>query len=295
MAEIEKEHHAVIIATTGRPAVLRQTIDSLSKQTSPPSQIIVVYAKEGDIDSNLSYREGLEVIRGRPGLTTQRNDGIDALEARVQLVTFIDDDIELSEHYLFNCREFFKGHPKVAAANGELLADGKITREDAKRLLCETKSSLPPISEHRPSRGLYGCNMTFRRKVLEKERFDERLRLWAYLEDFDIGIRSRRHGETVAIPACVAVHLAEPSGRISYRRRGFSQIMNSAYLVRKGVIPRREFWRVHIFMSMIRSNLIGTLVKSDHRARWEGFIGNTIAMSLILRNRIEPELAEQIK
>lgn len=296
MENIAAQNHAVLIPTVGRPDVLADTLASLGRQTPPPGLVVVVYADEQDLPSRATLGcSGINFIGGRRGLTCQRNDGIAALPANTKLVTFLDDDIELAPDYLEKCREFLNRHPEVVAATGILLADGKITRESATQLLQEPMRN-PPSSEYWPAGGLYGCNMTFRREVFEKERFDERLRLYGFMEDYDFSIRSRRHGETVSLGACRAVHLAEPAGRISNRRRGFAQIMNSAYLTKKGVVTRRGFWTNYVWRIMVHNNLLGSFaVAGERRLRWERLRGNFDAVFYLLRGRIEPELVEKIK
>jgi GT2 family glycosyltransferase len=296
MENIAAENHAVLIATAGRAGVLAETLASVGRQTPPPGTVVVVYADKHDLpDRGTAGCDGVTFVRGRSGLTCQRNDGIAALPANTRLVTFLDDDIELAPDYLERCREFLNRHPEVVAVTGILLADGKITRASARQLLQESVLS-PPSSEYWSAYGLYGCNMTFRREVVEKERFDERLRLYGFMEDYDFSVRSMRHGNAVTLGTCRAAHLAEPSGRISNRRRGFAQIMNSAYLTKKGVITRREFWRDCVLKTMLRNNLIGALVATgDHRARRERLRGNVDAIFYLLRGRIEPELVEKIK
>jgi hypothetical protein len=73
---------------------------------------------------------------------------------------------------------------------------------------------------------------------LERERFDERLPLSGWLEDYDFSVRCAQHGMIVWNLGTCTAHLAL---RRASRERGFlvgySQIANSYYLWQKGTIP----------------------------------------------------------
>jgi hypothetical protein len=190
------------------------------------------------------------------------------------------------------------------------LASGGICRADGPRLgrVVSREEAVEAVSQHRcednvvNSDGAYGCNMFVRRSVLQTERFDERLPLESWLEDYDFSVRCRRHGRVVWNLGTCAAHIGV---RRVARERGFivgySQIANSYYLWRKGTIPSvgrllRDFW-----LPSLRVSLQGTV---RPKAPWTGFCdyrgrlrGNVRALLDAVSLRLRPErileLAEQ--
>src|SRR4051812_44659145 len=89
---------SLVIATRGRPARLARTLDSLGACRALPAELVVV---DGDRDGSagpvLAEREadlGIPIrhLASPPGLTRQRNAGIDAASGDV--VVFADDDVD---------------------------------------------------------------------------------------------------------------------------------------------------------------------------------------------------------
>src|ERR1700677_3692018 len=90
----ESMFHSVIISTKGRPAILQGTLASLAGQNCPPDEIIISVTDDADA-ADAPRSDRLRVLPGPPGLCTQRNTGIRALNSACELVTFLDDDVEL--------------------------------------------------------------------------------------------------------------------------------------------------------------------------------------------------------
>ncbi len=66
-----------------------------------------------------------------------------------------------------------------------------------------------------PRDSLYGAWMTFRRRVVEAEPFEEVLDGYAYLEDADASYRAARHGWLLLAQGARLCHLRAPGGRLS--------------------------------------------------------------------------------
>jgi GT2 family glycosyltransferase len=283
---------AVVIPSKGRPGVLRATIESLLAQDEPPTEIVVSIVAEADFPHDAGFPPSVRWIVGRPGAAAQRNSAIEALKCQPLFVVFLDDDMELHRGYLRGMREFFEAHPQAVVAMGHLLANGGVTLEEAKRL-CANPPDLGDNtgkSWHNsdPWGGAYGCNLVARASLLDQVRFDERLPLYSEMEDVDFGNQARRHGEVWYLFGCLAVHLRTAGARITYRRHGFSQVMNAVYLGRKGSIPLVHAIR-HFMLRRPLQNLVLAALPSQRQRRLGLFRGNLDALSLILRGRIEPE------
>lgn len=278
-------YHSVIIATKGRPAVLQETLASVANQDSPAGEVIISATDPRDVEPGTA---GIRIVQGAVGLTTQRNAGIDALNPECELVTFLDDDVELAPDYFSRLRAFMKENPAVCGAGGLVLLDGTsraAARNAIKQGTCGSAGNAAVAS------GLYGCNMSFRRSAMLGERFDERLSLYSWLEDYDFSSRVSRKGPLMLVPNMVLCHLRSPSDRMSHERFGFAQIMNPWYLSKKGIINSKELWRSHL-LNAVAVNLICLL--KDPRNRSRRLRGNLRAMALIARGKIEPEAVRDI-
>src|SRR4051794_17350501 len=97
------------------------------QQTAPADEVILSLASRADAPSQLP--PSVRVVLGPRGLTTQRNAGIDALSADIELVTFFDDDAEPAADYLEKAKSFAQSHPEVVLFDGKVAADGAISGE----------------------------------------------------------------------------------------------------------------------------------------------------------------------
>jgi GT2 family glycosyltransferase len=136
--------------------------------------------------------------------------------------------------------------------------------------------------------------MTVRRAVADRVRFDERLRMYAWLEDADFGRRCLAYGKCANAASARIVHLAEKTGRLNSRQFGFAQVMNPYYLNKKGVVSRSALFWEH-WGRALASNLIHFFSNDPERDRVGRIKGNAIALFFIARGRCEPEYIEKIK
>lgn len=271
--------HAVVIASTGRPQMLGETLVTLLAQSVAADKIILSLADAADAPADLPAE--VRVVVGPKGLTTQRNAGLDALSADIELVTFFDDDAEPALDYLAKAQAFAESRPDVVLFDGAVIADGavigEIDRVHARNLLSAHVTS----EAVRDLRDPYGCNMTVRASVAQAVRFDERLPLYGWLEDRDFGIRCARRGVVARYAGCAIVHLGTSSGRVSGDRMGLSQIVNPHYLWRKGVLEFPEL--LHFWARAMTGNVMG-LARLDPRIdRWGRLKGNLIGLGAVLR------------
>jgi GT2 family glycosyltransferase len=308
---------AVIIPSAGRPHILHDTVLSLNRQTVKPVQIIVSVPTLSDV---LPETTSLgEIVCGERGASTQRNRGINMLGIDVDLVTFLDDDIELRDDYLAKMIVAFESDPSLLIAGGCEIADGGIarpstdaplgiSREDAQRMLKADEScrSSPTSYLTRTTRDKWDyCirmvsgmrwlpwwlvpanNMTMRRCVLEHVRFDTRLPLYSFMEDYDFCLAGAQLGRVARVINCRMVHLGASGGHVSPRRLGFAQVMNPIYIWNK----RRKQYPAGAMLIFVARILAGNIVKFvlNPRERWERLQGNLVALSMIARGELRPE------
>ena len=220
---------SVIIPTKGRPEHLPFLLRSLSGQSRQVDEVIVIDDSNHDDfllnDEMLSSfaaanpRVTVSHSRGRGvGLTDARNQGLDISTGDV--ISFLDDDVVLEPEYYENLMRAME-KDDVAGATGavtnfpESLFWSLFCRafflSNHSRVRGYMMSSGYPCfifnSEvQRKVEVMSGCNMNFRRDVLSKDRFDDRLRGYSYMEDSDLSYRISRENRLLFEPGCRLVH-----------------------------------------------------------------------------------------
>src|SRR5690606_25207242 len=104
---------------------------------------------------------------------------------------------------------FLADHSKHVLIDGLVVIDGDVTRCDAVMSLYQHE---PAPNGFINSVNAYGCNMTVRRLVAEEVRFDERLKLYAWLEDADFSRRCLKYGLCAQVLGARLVHLRATTG-----------------------------------------------------------------------------------
>ena len=149
---------------------LRSAVDSVCRQTSPPTELAIV------VDHNPMLLERVRAFapdvltipnRGPAGLSGARNTGIAA--TRGGLVAFLDDDAVAEADWLEHLLVPY-ADGNVAGVGGAILADWQTGRprwfpEEFDWVVGCTYRGLP--TERARVRNLIGANMSFRRTVLE--------------------------------------------------------------------------------------------------------------------------------
>jgi GT2 family glycosyltransferase len=277
---------AVIIASAGRPSLLRATVDNLHEQRT-------AFAKVISVPDTLSLPESTddwEVVIGTRGLAAQRNAGLTALDD-VDVVFFFDDDAVVRPDYIENALNFFACHPDIVGLTGRVLLDGARTGEIDPATAWHTLAASmdkPATGRWRSTHQLYGCNFAFRRSSAAALRFDERLPLYSWLEDHDFARRLMKHGALAAVDDCVIVHRAAASGgRQAHARLGYSQVMNPVHLWHKKSFP--AWLAAYEMFRPVAKNIVWSI--SGEQAHWrrKRLAGNLLAAADLLRGRITPE------
>jgi GT2 family glycosyltransferase len=277
---------ALVIATTGRPAIVDACLKRFAALSRRAERTLVVCADAADAPAGAGGAE-IVVAPGK-GSSLQRNHGLDLLDETTDVVAFVDDDFVPAPGFFEGIERLFRDHPDIVAASGHLIADGihgpGIRFETADGLVA---AHVPPERPRlRESTGTYGCNMVYRRRAAAHVRFDERLPLYGWLEDTDFSAQFARVGRVVRTDHFAGVHLGVKSGRSSGVRVGYSQIANPLYLVRKGTVAPG------FALQLAARNFASNLVKA---ARPEPLIdragrlrGNLMALVDALRGRADP-------
>lgn len=284
---------AVVIASTGRPKILDQTLNIVFEGSRIPDETVVALAQKSDLPEDTDNRKRAAVYVSPKGLAKQRNYGLSKLQKTHDIVIFVDDDLFVHEDYIEKIVSNFKEDPDLVLIMGHILQNGDISAEGAIELLKK------PVDNNRGCvittarwGSVYGANMAFRGDFFESHSFDERLPQYSYMEDVDIGTLARRQGKVGYSFDAVCVHLRTPSGRVNYVKLGYCEVTNPVYLASKGTIPMSAAVFQHCIKIPVANFLKGFFL--GDRARRDRLSGNLTAFSMLLRGRIYPEHLEQM-
>jgi GT2 family glycosyltransferase len=290
---------SVVIASLNRREVLHETVLSVARQSRPADEILLsVVDPERDLKAETLKVQGVRIVTGPLGSSFQRNTGIASVHQGCDLISFLDDDVELHPSYLRNGCEFMEQHPEIVAiSDGGMIANGtptgELSRSEAIRLV--ESSGEDSSGKFRLRSGLYGCDMIVRRSVADQIRFDTRLKYYALYEDLDFGYRCSRLGLLAGFTGCQIVHLATRTSKFSDRRNGYAHVMNGFYLWRKGSQSALSFLRTT--SKGFIANVCGMIVirRGMSRAQRRGRLwGNIRGFRDIIIHGAQPELIEHI-
>lgn len=245
---------AVIVCTKDRPEALALCLESVRNQSRRPDVVMVVDSSEGNGPRRLvESLPGVVYVRSEPGLTHQRNRGVAALPADVDVVHFIDDDVVLESDYFAALGAVFVD-PRVDGAGGvvtnlELPSPRILDRvfmQDSPR-----RGALLPNGRNIMAHGfsvptavdwLSGCSMSFRRQVLELHPFDESVGIVG--EDVDYALRIGPNARLLAVPAARLEHRQSPVNRVTAQAWNGQLILQRHLWLRQHPerLSRAAFW-----------------------------------------------------
>lgn len=230
---------SAIIATVGRPELLRLCLESLSKQTVPISEVVVVHC--GDDRETMAVtndprweKAGLEVRyfhHPQRNCAQQRNFAIQ--RARYDNLLLIDDDVEVDPHW---AEELFRpiwADPKVGATMGNLINQpmaqptffwrvyrrvlhGRVKGFEPGRLIGAALPNGFPVTarEPIPCEWIGGGASALRREAFEAAGgFASFFVGSSPGEDLDLGYRISRAWKVYYVPSAKCIHHQSPSGR----------------------------------------------------------------------------------
>jgi len=255
---------SVIICTRNRTQDILRCLPSLAAQTYRHFELIIVDSSDipiiedgSSVQAMNQFKPYFKYLHSAPGLTLQRNKGIDI--ATGEIIYFFDDDVVLEPNYLAIMQETFAKHATCVGGMGSII-NMQLPMPIIWRLFHQlfllqrdyaagmfTLSGMPThaygnnIFMHVELLG--GCCMAFRKSVLNKHRFDETLQRYAYMEDADISWRVSQEGPLFYQPAAGLYHYASPVARDSAVENRAMFMRNYRYLFFKNVYPCN---RLHI-------------------------------------------------
>jgi GT2 family glycosyltransferase len=274
---------SVVICTRNRPDDLARCLGSLGGQTRPPAETVVVDASDEDASRRVvevwaAGRPGARVhhLHAAPGLTHQRNVGIEAATADV--VTFLDDDVILAPDYLARILDLFEANPALGGAEGAVatprlggrrrlanlfrraflmnsLGSGRGVRRSGFVVYDPWPRAVQPVTS------LVGCNMSYRTEVVRRFRFDEWFDGYGLFEDQDFSWRVGRTHRLVQTPHARLEHRLSSVSRAQLPALHEMTGVNHFYFVRKNLPDTPLTWLCFLWSEL--GELVSVLKTGD--------------------------------
>jgi GT2 family glycosyltransferase len=276
---------SLIIVTKGRPEPLRAALRSVAVALPGNGEVIVV---DGDPDRSAAapvaeLRLAHPDISSRylatdPGMTLQRNRGIDA--ARGNVVVFIDDDCTVEPDLFEALARVYKDSSVIGAtglilepANPRLASSGRLRRavlgggQQGTMNRFGFRRPLVDLDRGHDMEFMYGPMMSARREFAAKVRFDESLGAYALGEDDDFSYRLSRRGRLRYEPTAVVHHHELGRRGMNQRQLNRIHVVNKTYLFHKNFAVTR---RARVCFAVLLAMLF---VHRMLNREWSGLLG----------------------
>jgi MoaA/NifB/PqqE/SkfB family radical SAM enzyme/GT2 family glycosyltransferase len=170
---------SIIVPTCNRNEKLAQCLESLFKQNYPPDRFEIIVVIDGkcigteELLEKISseYKNLRYVVQQKRGPAAARNLGVDL--ARGEIVGFTDDDCILDKAWIKNMVDFHRLDKDITAVGGMTEA-GKDNINALVSQFLANGAIKSIVNNQEEIIFLPTCNVSFKRSLLEKEKFDER-------------------------------------------------------------------------------------------------------------------------
>ena len=262
------------------------------------------------------------------GLTKQRNFGINKVSEEIEIVCFLDDDIILTPSYFETLLSTYQFYPEALGVGGyitnevnwrllkpsektnpkQFSYDGFVRAESARFILRKKiglDANSPPacmpdfahgrsVSYLPPSGKVYKVELfmggvaSYRKKVLDTQKFSEYFIGYGLYEDADFTLRLSKIGALYVNTAAQLSHHHEPSGRPNQYTYGKMVVRNGWYVWRiKHLSPSlkaRLKWNATSFLlTLIRYS--NAITQSKKKEAFTEALGRTSGWLSLLINK----------
>lgn len=291
----------VVICTKDRYKDLVEHLTSLKQQTRLPDELVVVDASEQEaqfiqelLKSYDFVFDRIQYLQAPPGLTRQRNIGFKASEG--DIIFFFDDDTVLAPDYIETIMAVFEHDEdgRIGGAIGRIQGVTTTKRWGIRWLqkwfyLASSgdgrfKASGLPTWPHWNDKeadveAVSGCQMSFRKHIIEEEPFDENLTKYCYMEDDDIGYRVSRRYRIRYVPDALCEHHVSPASRLKRRETARMLVVNQYYLFRKNISAKPLTYPLAM-------SLLGHLLLSIRLRDLQGLLGTIDGIAAIFKGQL---------
>ena len=269
------EDCTLVVPTYQRPGDVLDLLDALDRIPDPPGEVVFVDGSRDERTAEaLAARRGaaahrfdLAYVRSAPGLTRQRNVGIDA--STREFVFYLDDDCRPEPGYFRGIRDAFRqdASGKLGAVCGSIVNEmgkpmslrwklrmflGLVPRRLASGRYDETATSVPRATVA-PFQGLRDVDMVpggavaYRRSVLQESRFSLFFDGYAQGEDLEMSLRIGRHWRLAWCGDAHVNHFHAAGGRPDSFAKGRMEVRNRDFIRRRyrpkrSLLANARFW-----------------------------------------------------
>lgn len=213
---VHKNHSvSVVIPTCDREKSLKLLLDSILQQTKLPKEVIIVDDGDDFKTHDLTKQQRkcfsdkgirLKYLRNlkEKSVSIVRNFG--AMQAKEEIILFLDDDIILDKQYIEKILEVYKTYPNAIGVQGLItnvpmsskllnilnkIFFGNHLEKSQCRILPSgyTTYPYPKLSKVINCQWFSGCNQSYRRGIFKIQRFDENLKRLSSGEDMDFSYK----------------------------------------------------------------------------------------------------------
>jgi GT2 family glycosyltransferase len=268
---------SLIICTYLRPESLKKLLDSILTQTYLPFEIIIVDGSTNNetkklietISFNLNIKYFLVDNENR-GLTKQRNFGVQKVEKNIDIISFLDDDIVLTQNYFLEIISSFQQDTSIIGVGGidlkenlfqkidvtkkynknYFVFDGWFFKESSRNLLRKRlglisnsqpdlipeyshgRSGLPPSGKSYQVDHFMGGIASYKKDLFNQISFSTYFNGYGLYEDFDFCVRASKIGKLIVNTKAQVWHHHAPSGRPIQYEYGKMVVRNGWYVWR---------------------------------------------------------------
>jgi GT2 family glycosyltransferase len=261
-----------IICSKDRPDLLSEVAADLLKQSVLPDQLIVVDNSKSDdnhrigesnVRSIVGKRILLNYVHDRSGLGLPHARNVGRVYSERDIILFLDDDVTLEQDYIKNLARFYDEHSEAGGACGNLRQPADDRLSSKMRVILGTlfmfDSARPfrvlpsgwgshPYGAKKTERvdWLSGCNMSYRKYVLDKFDSDEKVPSQGGGEDRDLSFRVSRKHPIYVVVDCRGLHKMISSSRPSLAEMNKRALYGNSYFYKKNMeknaFTRAAFW-----------------------------------------------------
>ena len=274
---------------------------------------------------NLFY---FKVDPSNRGLTKQRNFGIDKVSEKIEVICFLDDDIVLTPTYFATLLSTYQLHPEALGVGGyitnevswrllkpsekptlkQFTYDGYVRSEGARFVLRKklgldanthpacmpdfahgrSVSFLPPSGKIYKVEQFMGGVASYRKKILDTQKFSEYFEGYGLYEDADFTLRLSKKGDLYVNTAAQLSHYHEPSGRPNKYTYGKMVVRNGWYVWRvrhptPSLKARLKWHATSFLLTLIRYS--NALTESKKKEAFTEALGRTSGWFSLLINK----------
>ncbi|WP_379128352.1 glycosyltransferase family A protein [Paenibacillus sp. sgz500958] len=248
---------SVAICTRNRVNDLTRCIHSMVHQNIHPDyDVEIIIVDDGHLpQSVLEEYEALLGDRGfafvyynktNPGLWLSRIQAVEL--ASMDKILFLDDDVEIPEHYFSTLIQTYEDYPDCVGVGG--IAIGmKNSFLGTIRCLLSFQQSLSSgklsisgqagsmYNWHKERRTfktefLHGCNMSFKKEAIKELEPLSWLRSYSVGEDIMLSRIALKHGELYINPRLKLLHHESPASRDNLEDVAYTRVLNHVHLLK---------------------------------------------------------------